>query len=220
MSFKRALIITLICLGGLITYGLLRLGSEPKDFDSIEAQVPELGKLSASKPSTNNSPISGIETNVPEDDVEIDKEQIAAAKQLIVSHTDLERVEGVERLSAYPNPEVEQLLVELLVSDKNPEVRKTAALSLGSLDTPSDLTINKLVGAMEDPNESVRFASLTTLEDFMLDLDRTSETAKSIMAGLQTKANSQSTPLTIKDAIRQLLKGLEHPAAQTADPED
>jgi HEAT repeat protein len=152
-----------------------------------------------------------------EDEAQIEREQIAAAMALLYSTNNEERIEAVEQLGAYPSPETEATLSQLLTTDTNAEVRNAAALSLGSLDTPSDSTINGLVNALADQNEDVRFSALSTLEDFMLGLEEDAPNYKKIREELKAKAAGQGVPKDTREAISEILRDQASQSAGSAE---
>ena len=180
-----------------------------KDEPNAQHEAPtQETKIPETKPVITQDPI--VETpssELLESDAEIEMNQINEAKQLITSEKSSERIEGIERLSAYPSPEVEVMLDGLLISDANAEVRNAAAVSLGSLEIPTEATISELAGALADADETVRYSALSTLQSFMLAHDQASETYKSVEAQLTAKQNDNAVALSIRDAIKEVLVG-------------
>jgi HEAT repeat protein len=154
------------------------------------------------------------------DEAQIEREQIAEALSHLNSQKEEERIEAVEQLGAYPSPDTEATLSQLLTTDSNPEVRNAAALSLGSLDVPSDATLASLLTALDDQSEDVRFSALSTLEDFMLGQDEDSQTYKRIRSGLSAKVDSQSLSEDLKDSIKEVLKDPATANVPEAEPDN
>jgi len=170
-------------------------------------------------------PPPGMEENLaaPEemaDDEQLEKEQVAQAMALLNSTNDEERIEAVEQLGAYPSAETEAALSQILNTDANPEVRNAAALSLGSMDEPTDATIAALMTALEDQNEDVRFSALSTLEDFMLGQEENSPNYRRIKESLAMKAGSSNIPEDLKESINEVLKDQETITAPEAEPDN
>ena len=218
MSIGRILFITLIISSAIVALALFNLGSDSGDSDSTdEATALVKPTKEASKPptpppgaaSTNDLPVE----NDLIDDAQIEREQIAEAMAHLASQNQEERVEAVEQLGAYPSPDTEATLGQLLAADSNPEVRNAAALSLGSLDAPTESSLSILLSALDDQSEDVRFSALSTLEDFMLAQDENSPTYDRIRSALQTKVGASGVPDELKDSINEVLRD---PNAQIA----
>ena len=217
MSIARILLITLLISSGIVALTLFNLESDPGDNEAEEEAVKTLNKPKieappAAKPSAPHD--AGMPGDESLDEAQIEREQIAEALSHLSSQKEEERIEAVEQLGAYPSPDTEATLSQLLATDSNPEVRNAAALSLGSLDVPSDATLASLLTALDDQSEDVRFSALSTLEDFMLGQDEDSQTYKRIRSGLSAKADSQSLSEDLKDSIKEVLKDPGLPAAE------
>jgi exonuclease VII large subunit len=233
MTLPRIIIFTLLISSGLVLYALFNIESDsPEAVPSEElataskpapaqpAQPP--GTAAIAPPHSGPTPPAAAEMVDPasdevEDEAQIEREQIAAAMALLYSTNNEERIEAVEQLGAYPSPETEATLSQLLTTDTNAEVRNAAALSLGSLDTPSDSTINGLVNALADQNEDVRFSALSTLEDFMLGLEEDAPNYKKIREELKAKAAGQGVPKDTREAISEILRDQASQSAGSAE---
>lgn len=185
--------------------------SEPveykKGLDKKDSELERLHKTS--KPLINRRKIDGSENQVKvllQDEIKLEQEQIATAMELINSADNEERIEGVELLGAYPNPETEVILAQLLVNDQAFDIRNVAALSLGAFEVLIDSTINDLMTALTDESEDVRLSSLSTLESYMLGLDEGSDSRKTIHAELTTKLSSNKLPQDTHDALAEILR--------------
>ena len=132
--------------------------------------------------------------------------------KLLTSPTETERVEAVEQLGAYPNPQTEVTLTQILAGDASADVRNAAALSLGSLENPSPATISTLMGALKDSSEDVRYSSLSTLEDFLLSQEENSPLYVNIRNGLEALGQTAGMPEDLKDSISEVLKGQAQPS--------
>lgn len=139
------------------------------------------------------------------DYAQIEKEQTAIAIELINSNKDEERIEGVEQLGAYPSAEMELILGQLLATDTNPDVRNAAILSLGSIETFSNITINNLMNALEDESADVRFNALSTLQNSLLAMEKGSVSYKLTIDELIAKTSEQTLSIEIRDAINEFL---------------
>jgi hypothetical protein len=117
------------------------------------------------------------------------------------------RLAGAEQLAAYPTPKAEGLLVKALETDREAEVRRAAAISLGMFKKPKEETIQALLAALEDPTEEVPSAALQTLGMYFFHETEGSARSKQIVEGLAALSNSKHTPQDIGDDIRDLLGG-------------
>jgi len=103
-----------------------------------------------------------------EEEARIDEEQVAHAHEWLKSPDPRQRVAGAEQLSAYPTAQAKKLLVETLANDIDPEVRSTAARSLGFFKNPEAKTLDALLLVLESDNEEeVRLNVLNTLEAYV-----------------------------------------------------
>lgn len=223
MSIARILLITLLISSGIVALTLFNLESDSGDNEVEEDATKTLNKPKieppqAAKPTAPNE--MGMPGDESFDEAQIEREQIAEALTHLSSQKEEERIEAVEQLGAYPSPDTEATLSQLLTTDSNPEVRNAAALSLGSLDVPSDSTLASLLTALDDQSEDVRFSALSTLEDFMLGQDEDSQTYKRIRSGLSAKADSQSLSEDLKDSIKEVLKDPATANLPEAEPDN
>ena len=226
MPISRILLITLLISSIIVAAVFYNLESDhPEDEapDPVTESAPSPKTEAAAPAPTTAAPPIDENSLAPDeiaDDDQIEKEQVAEAMTQLGSSNDEERIEAVEQLGAYPSPETEATLGQLLTTDANAEVRNAAALSLGSLDEPSDATIAALMSALEDQNEDVRFSALSTLEDFMLGLEEDAPNHQRIQDGLKLKAASRSMPEDLKESINEVLKDQESVAAPEAEPDN
>jgi signal recognition particle GTPase len=133
--------------------------------------------------------------------------QVAAALAQLYNASDVsQRIEGAEQLGAYPTPEAESALAQVLGSDSNADVRSAAAQSLGYVEKPTDTTLNALAGALEDQNEEVRMNALSTLEDFLLGADEGSSIHNKVLTELKSRKASQTVPKETREAIKEILE--------------
>ncbi|NBY24028.1 MAG: HEAT repeat domain-containing protein [Gammaproteobacteria bacterium] len=223
MSIARILLITLLISSGIVALTLFNLESDSGDNEVEEDATKTLNKPKietpqAAKPTAPND--MGMPGDESFDEAQIEREQIAEALSHLSSQKEEERIEAVEQLGAYPSPDTEATLSQLLTTDSNPEVRNAAALSLGSLDVPSDATLASLLTALDDQSEDVRFSALSTLEDFMLGQDEDSQTYKRIRSGLSAKVDAQSLSEDLKDSIKEVLKDPATANLPEAEPDN
>ena len=215
MSITRILLITLLISSAIVILALTHLDSgDPEDelaeTPSAEApaKVPAPRNAGVQPLSKSPPPVAAPEgEELSPEDAEIEREQIQEAMKLLASPTESERVEAVEQLGAYPNPQTEVTLTQILAGDASPDVRNAAALSLGSLETPSPATISTLMGALKDSSEDVRYSSLSTLEDFLLSQEESSPLYVNIRNGLEALGQTAGMPEDLKDSIGEVLKG-------------
>jgi|GEM_PF-736283 len=228
MPISRILLITLLISSVIVAAVFYNLETEQTEDESQEAvtqTVPSpkadtVATTTPAKATTHSMDVDSLPPDEMLDDEQIEKEQIAEAMTQLGSANDEERIEAVEQLGAYPSPETEATLGQLLVTDANAEVRNAAALSLGSLDAPSDATIATLMSALEDQSEDVRFSALSTLEDFMLGMEDDSPSHQRIQDGLKLKAASRTIPDDLRESINEVLKDQQSPIAQEAEPDN
>ena len=227
MPISRILLITLLISSVIVAAVFYNLETDQTEDESQEAvteTVPapkaETAPATPSKAPTHSMDVNSLPADEMLDDEQIEKEQIAEAMTQLGSANDEERIEAVEQLGAYPSPETEATLGQLLVTDANAEVRNAAALSLGSLDAPSDATIATLMSALEDQSEDVRFSALSTLEDFMLGMEDDSPSHQRIQDGLKLKAASRTIPDDLRESINEVLKDQQSPVAPEAEPDN
>jgi len=226
MSITRILIITLLVSTGLVIYGLF--SAEPDSSDEETSREKPTTPVSSNPVSPSSTPLTPpVSTVMPaegstapaavgneqppasepeQSEEDLEKEQVAAAIAQLNSTKNEERIEAVEQLGAYPSPETETILANLLATESNPELRNAAALSLGSLDTPTAATINVLMAALEDQNEDVRFSALSTLEDFLLGQEEDTSGYRQIRDGLKAKLAVRGLPADIHDSITEVLR--------------
>ena len=100
---------------------------------------------------------------------------------------------------------MELILGQLLATDTNPDVRNAAILSLGSIETFSNITINNLMNALEDESADVRFNALSTLQNSLLAMEKGSVSYKLTIDELIAKTSEQTLSIEIRDAINELL---------------
>lgn len=218
MSISRILLITLLISSGIVALALFNLDSGAPEGDAMEEAASDA--RGHSKPETAKAPNlqAAPKANAPTldseaEDAEIEREQIAEAMKRLTSPTESERVEAVEQLGAYPNPQTEATLSQLLAGDSSADVRNAAALSLGSLEAPSPATVSTLLSGLKDQSEDVRFSALSTLEDFMLSQEEDSPLYQNIRVGLKDMAQSSGLQEDLRDSINEVLKD---PNAQLA----
>ena len=221
MSIARILLITLLVSSSIVLLALVNLESDSTDTETTEQASPVTTAKPEKPAPVQPAPVPSDEDLLAPDemaeDEEVEKEQISAAMTQLSSTNDEERIEAVEQLGAYPNPETEATLGQLLITDANAEVRNAAALGLGSLEEPSEATIAALMSALDDANEDVRFSALSTLEDFMLGQEDDSSQYRRIHDGLTAKAASQSLPQDLRDSINEIIRDPQ--AIETPDVE-
>lgn len=222
MSITRILLITLVISSAIVILALTNLdgGSSEEDIESppaTAAPAPAEGVKSGSVQTLPSPPpplaMPGSEELSPED-AEVEREQIQEAMKLLSSPTETERVEAVEQLGAYPNPQTEVTLTQILAGDSSADVRNAAALSLGSLENPSPATISTLMGGLKDASEDVRYSALSTLEDFLLSQEENTPLYINIRNGLEAMSQTGGMPEDLKESIAEVLKGQVQPGSE------
>jgi HEAT repeat protein len=184
--------------------------SKPVEYKIVLAKkAPTLESLhKSSEPLIDTRKIDDSKIQVKallEDEIQLEQEQITTAMELINSADNEERIEGIELLGAYPNPESEAILTQLLTNDEASDIRNVAALSLGAFEVLLDSTINDLISALADESEDVRFSALSTLENYMLGLEEVSVSRKTIHSQLTAKTLSSELPQDTRDALTDIL---------------
>lgn len=221
MSISRVLLITLLISSAIVLLALMNLDTGVQDPDIEEAATKEAstsktqpgGVTTPAAQAPNPPPASGVFSDPTAEDLEVEREQIQEAMKMLSSPTETERVEAVEQLGAFPNPQTESTLTQILAGDSSADVRNAAALSLGSLEAPSPATISTLLGALKDQSEDVRYSSLSTLEDFLLSQEEDAPLYQSIRSGLESVAKSSGLPEELQESISEVLKGQTPPGA-------
>lgn len=205
MSITRIIIVTLLICGSLLMYVLFNLESNSGDSEYDDVSVLE-NQDPSSEPKTASPETAPDAADSSENDEQADKEQLEAALSHIKSTKHEERMEAAEQLGAFPSPEMETVLTDLLTKDTDAGVRNAAALSLSSLDAPTDATTNGLLSALEDTDEEVRLSALSTLENYLLGLEQTSTIYHKVKAGLVARADSKTLSPRIRDLIVEVLR--------------
>lgn len=141
-----------------------------------------------------------------QEEIELEQEQTTLALELINSTDNEERTEGIEILSAYPKPEFEIILAQLLANDDEPDIRNVAALGLASFDVLSDASISDLMTALNDKSEDVRLNSWSTLDNYLMGLEEESHSRKMILSQLTTKLTNKEIPEDISETIKESLE--------------
>lgn len=114
-------------------------------------------------------------------------------------------MDGLEQLTAYPSPESERLMLDILNKDMSDEMRAAAADYLSYVEEPSLATPNALFNALGDYNEDVRSNALNTLESYVASLDEDSATAKRIVNFLKKQSKNKQLPKDIRQEIKAYL---------------
>ena len=141
-----------------------------------------------------------------QEEIELEQEQTTLALELINSTDNEEWTEGIEILSAYPKPEFEIILAQLLANDDEPDIRNVAALGLASFDVLSDASISDLMTALNDKSEDVRLNSWSTLDNYLMGLEEESHSRKMILSQLTTKLTNKEIPEDISETIKESLE--------------
>lgn len=141
-----------------------------------------------------------------QEEIQLEQEQTTLALELINSTDNEDRTEGIEILSAYPKPEFEIILAQLLANDDEPDIRNVAALGLASFDVLSDASISDLMTALNDKSEDVRLNSWSTLDNYLMGLEEESHSRKMILSQLTTKLTNKEIPEDISETIKESLE--------------
>lgn len=232
MLIKRLVILTAVLLLAAVAVLIVGLNSDPSDQSDADLTsqrpadsgakpaTPAAAKRNpSSQPGAMKAPPAGVVQNatptppptsaepVEEAEEPDEQAQVAAALAQLYNASDVsQRIEGAEQLGAYPTPEAESALAQVLGSDSNADVRSAAAQSLGYVEKPTDTTLNALAGALEDQNEEVRMNALSTLEDFLLGADEGSSIHNKVLTELKSRKASQTVPKETREAIKEILE--------------
>lgn len=173
------------------------LSSHP-NLQNLPIDLQALAAAMTSPPDPENSDASLA-------DEAIITEQVADAAASLRDARTEERITGAEQLAAYPTPEAERLLVQVLKTDVAAEVRSTAATSLREIENPNRTTLTALLEALEDPTETVQQSALDTLTDLIQRLDSNSKPYRKLMASLKKKLNSRKLAPDLRDDLKAFL---------------
>lgn len=213
MSITRIIIVTLLVSSSILMYVLFNLESDSGDGEYEDTAVIENQDKALSPQPDSPEPLQ----ESAENDEQAEAEQLAIALSHVKSTKNEERMEAAEQLGAFPSPQMEAVLTDLLVKDTHSGVRNAAALSLGSLDAPADITLNALFSALEDPDEEVRLSALSTLENYLLGLEQASPIYQKVKVGLHSKLESKAITSRIRDLIAEVLRNQQTQDAAIPD---
>lgn len=148
--------------------------------------------------------------------IELEQEKIDNDKQVRIAIDKLKspdsrlRIAATEQLNAYQTQASEQQLADTLTHDVNPEVRKSAALSLSYFSNLSDRTLNALLKTLNDDNEATRFAILNTLLAYSVRVNNTNpERFRMILGKLRNKARSRHLAKDVRVSLQAFIKDQE-----------
>ena len=135
---------------------------------------------------------------------EIERQQVAQAKQWLTSPDEELRIKGAEQLSAYPDREAALSLIKALKSDASSDVRVAAATSLGYFEPSKSniFIINELFSALSDRHEQVAIAAFSSLQNLMTNADVDVKLTKQLM----TKLKSLVKKSRLSEVTRQMIE--------------
>ncbi len=126
---------------------------------SNEVKAPDLQMLAEMGASG-----AGFSAEQLEEARQLENQQVEQAKEWLAEVDSKQRVAGAEQLSAYPNPTSENYLVAALQDDADDSVRAAAAKSLGVFSALKTQSLDALVAALQDMDETVRFNAFNSLQ--------------------------------------------------------
>lgn len=145
--------------------------------------------------------------STPEERVEeevFEFEQVELARQWL-SDLDIEkRIMGVEQLAAYPSLRSENLLVDALKKDSEPQIRVLAAEHLSYIQQPSLSAQEALIAALYDINEEVRISAFNTLQYYLASSEEEGD-AQRIVGLLKRQMQNGKLPLNTRKVIEDYL---------------
>jgi len=112
----------------------------------------------------------------------------------------------VEQLSAFPTPESEQILVNTLGLDFDPEVRRAAAQSLSVFKQPSQKAVTALLTALQDDSEAVQMEALNALAGIAGRMENGSPPFKALLANLSYQARAKRMRSGVRRSLLAFLK--------------
>jgi len=210
---KIAFILILIATVVVVLWGIIEYW--PKMQDIVETKP----KLTSSKPTLNSEKVdiallteriqtAQLHEPTPEEiaeDKAFEAEQIEEAKRSLLDLDIEKRIEGLEQLTAYPSPQSEQLMLDILKKDMSDEMRASAADYLSYIEEPSLATQDALIQALNDSNEDVRNNALNTVQSYIYALDEDSASAKRIVDLLKKQARNEQLPADMRESIKEYL---------------
>jgi hypothetical protein len=144
-----------------------------------------------------------------EQEKKFNAQQVELASRWLKSPDAHQRIIGAEQLSAYDTPESEQYLAATLHYDADPEVRKTAAQSLSSFKNFSDPTIEALLEALGDTNESTRIATLYTVFSYALVISPDPKKSRELLTKVRGKVRSGHLESDVRENLQTYIKAQE-----------
>lgn len=135
---------------------------------------------------------------------EIERQQVARAKQWLIDPDEEMRIKGAEQLSAYPDHEAAISLVKALKHDASNDVRAAAATSLSYFEPSKSLSfiINELIAALSDRNEQVSISAFSSLQNLITNPDVDLKLTKQVMNKLKLLAKKPY----LSDVTRQMIQ--------------
>ena len=138
-------------------------------------------------------------------DQAFEAEQIELAKQWLLDLNLEKRIAGLEQLTAYPSPQSEGIMLEILNNDMSDEMRASAADYLSYIQEPSLKAQDVLIQALNDTNEEVRNSAFNTVQSYIYSLEEDSASAKRLVNLLKKQAKNKQLPADMRDMIKEYL---------------
>lgn len=135
---------------------------------------------------------------------DIERQQLAQAKEWLTDPDEEVRIKGAEQLSAYPDHDAAISLVKALKHDASNDVRAAAAKSLSYFEPSKSLffIINELIAALSDRNEQVSISAFSSLQNLITNPDVDLKLTKQVMNKLKLLAKKPY----LSDVTRQMIQ--------------
>ncbi len=168
-------------------------------------QPPLAPDLTVLYQKTQQNPI--LSATEIQDQQRIIDHQVKKAQSWLEDDSYQRRLAGARQLSAYPTSEAE-LALNLALQDQHSEVRAAAALSLSYFKTLNNVTLNRLIGSLEDSSLTVQQNALHTLSHYLSAHASNQPDLQFILRSLQERSHSTLLKEPTRQALLSLLTDL------------
>lgn len=196
----------LLQLGQCILLSVLSLSLTSSQIMQAVANTPSIPPITYTPPLESLG--QGARLPTPDElqqEKQFDQQQIAKAGEWLKSQDAHQRIVGAEQLNAYQYPAAEQLLLETLQADVEPTVRLAAAQSLGLFKVLSDQGIDKLMLALQDPDDATAKAALETLLGYGTRINMDKQRFPTLLAKLEQQIKAKPLRQELKVAVQYFL---------------
>lgn len=149
--------------------------------------------------------LQGGDSNESVEEDSIVAEQVQAAREELRSANVDTRIGALEQLAAYPTPESERLMVDILRTDSDDDVRVAATNALSSIRNPSQESVSALSLASIDLSDTIRQSALTTLDVFLNREPYASPRSKIILHELGLHLKKRTLPADARQDILEFI---------------